>query len=242
MRGDVSMHLHREILQLPIFESASQVSWTNWFLALSNGIGSISDTRQHPSNVQPINRVCHSITWHYTRPILLLSLFASLVSWDVLSQWPWRVCVCVCNWIVICFFVLKNVWFAPTRNCMFFPHIFFYSSNVGHVFHVALHWASQADWERERKRAQLNRRRAYPFSLTNRSARVATEKQQRNRRWRIQHNGTPAMTGKMKRGSSHSIPLHIRDGIAVPLFAVPRVCIIKCAHFYSLEHNAAKWR
>lgn len=26
LRGDVSMHLHREILQLPIFESASQVS------------------------------------------------------------------------------------------------------------------------------------------------------------------------------------------------------------------------
>lgn len=28
LRGDISMHLHREILQLPIFESASQVS--NW--------------------------------------------------------------------------------------------------------------------------------------------------------------------------------------------------------------------
>lgn len=26
LRGDVSMHLHREILQLPIFESASQVN------------------------------------------------------------------------------------------------------------------------------------------------------------------------------------------------------------------------
>lgn len=26
LRGDISMHLHREILQLPIFESASQVS------------------------------------------------------------------------------------------------------------------------------------------------------------------------------------------------------------------------
>lgn len=29
LRGDVSMHLHREILQLPIFESASQVSYSD---------------------------------------------------------------------------------------------------------------------------------------------------------------------------------------------------------------------
>jgi len=28
LRGDVSMHLHREILQLPIFEAASQVSFS----------------------------------------------------------------------------------------------------------------------------------------------------------------------------------------------------------------------
>lgn len=31
LRGDVSMHLHREILQLPIFESASQVFTVDFF-------------------------------------------------------------------------------------------------------------------------------------------------------------------------------------------------------------------
>lgn len=58
LRGDVSMHLHREILQLPIFESASQVSWTIWILFANNSVRSARLVNQ---SIQSISLAAHFI-------------------------------------------------------------------------------------------------------------------------------------------------------------------------------------
>lgn len=45
LRGDISMHLHREILQLPIFESASQVSQSLLYIFIYICISSMNKRR-----------------------------------------------------------------------------------------------------------------------------------------------------------------------------------------------------